>query len=146
MTFAEYTDRFINTSATFANIPIMVQECLRVHAQLKRYPEYYQLQTPILRSMSFTKLSLNDIKDGILFLKQIGFSSFIFAEESTEALAWLEMIMSVSDKFNLSAKCSCRSSYIKIVTDPEFQNKIPIHGIVIKITDRKPALPGNVIQ
>lgn len=146
MTFAEYTDKFINTSATFTNIPIMVQECIRVHAHLKRYPEYYQMQTPILRSMSFTKLSLNDIKDGVLFLKQLGFSSFIFAEESTETLEWLEMIMSVSDKFNLPVKCSCSSSYTKIVTGPDFQTKIPIHGVVIKITDRKPALPGNVIQ
>lgn len=134
--FSQYANEFISGRGDWNSLPRMIQDCIRTSSRLREYKEYNKLQIPILVINGGSPYTSDDIKDGLYFLRNLGIKSFVFAESSTYALQLLEQLFSVPVELNLSVSCSSSSKYQKKITD-RWGGTHDLHGIVIKITERK---------
>lgn len=145
--FASFTKDILQSKDDYFRQPKMIKDMLQVHASLRDFKEFNQLQTPILTATGGCEYTEQDIILGLQILKSKGYSSFVFAENSTYCLKLLHDILYVSENVKDCPSCSISSSYDKAITT-RWGDKQVISGVVIKLTEKRTgkSLPGNVIQ
>lgn len=145
--FVNFANNFISGNGDWNSLPRMIQDCIRVHAQLIDCTEYVQLQSPMLKVCGGSVYSPQDIYSGIQFFRELGIHSFVFMEDSTYALRFLHDLFSFPDQFGWDFSLSVSQGYDKVLTD-RWNTKKEIYGVVVKITERKrgKSLPSDVIS
>lgn len=148
--FAKYAEHFINGEGNWNSLPRMIKDCIRVNLQLRDFKGCNQLKSPIFKVFDGSPYTDKDIVDGLSFLLSLDIHSFIFIEHSTYGLKLLEQFFSVPDRYDLCYSCSSSTAFEKPITD-RWGSKSVLHGIVIKITDRKQvvkseSLPTNILD
>lgn len=148
--FVNFANNFISGNGNWSSLPRMIQDCVMSHSQLRDCKEYNSLQSPLLRVFSGNPYTPVDIHDGLSYLLDLDIHSFVVIENSTYALQLLEQLFSIPEESNLRFSCSCSQRYYRKVTD-RWGSPREIHGIVVKITERKTvvrgkALPSDIIS
>lgn len=145
--FASFTKDILQSKTEYFRQPKMIKDMLQVHASLRDFKEFNQLQTPILTVTGGCDYTEQDILLGLQILKSNGYSSFVFAESSTYCLKLLHDILYVSENAKDCPSCSIGATYDKEITS-RWNDKRRISGVVIKLTEKRTgkSLPGNVIQ
>lgn len=145
--FLSFADNFISGNGNWNSLPKMVQDCIRVSAQLRDYKGYGQLQSPMLKVCGGAPYLLKDIYDGIQFFREMGIHSFVFMEDSTYALRLLHDLISLPDVYGWDFSLSVSKGYDKVLID-RWESRKEIYGVVVKITERKrgKSLPSDIIS
>ena len=132
----------------FLQLPRMIQDMLRTHAQYKESPHFNSLEKPMLRVFGGTPYNMTDVYNGLLFLYERGIKSFILLENSTYTLQLIYTLLDLNNTKSLF-NVGINDTFIISISD-SWNQPIVISGVIIQLrgrnNSRKNSLPSNVIS
>lgn len=123
------------TGKMFLQLPRMIQDMLRTHAQYRDSPHFNTLSRPMLRVFGGNPYSMEDVYNGLLFLYENNIKSFILLEDSTYTLRLICTLLDINQtksKFTISIN----ESFITSIED-YWNQPVGISGVVVTMTGRK---------
>lgn len=132
--FKKVVDYYVVNRMQYDNLPKFVKDMISTNYSFSHCKNYNKLTLPILTSLQ--SYSDTDIVDGLVWLQENGFSSFVFAESSTYALTLLYKILSLSSISDMCKSCSISSHYeVELIT--QYNDIRQIYGLVVKMTAKR---------